>query len=157
MTLMAWSVVFNAEFDQSFRNASWCSPTGKSTTHADVNVFWILFAFPLNTSLAFEIRREVLDTGFASLTERWHLLHPFIQLDNNSTCVALPVATLRRWSKELAHAACTCTWKVQSFQLALLGTPSIHKKKCNFYISRSQTVLTLTKIIWKCTNTHETK
>jgi len=76
----------------------------------------------------------LLGSGFASSTERWHLLHPFIQLDNNSTCVALPwqPQQIHGFHCRLVHGAdwigracCCCLYlhlQVRSFQLAIPGT-----------------------------------
>jgi hypothetical protein len=76
-----------------------------------------------------------LDTGVASLIERWHLLHPFIQLDNNTTCAGLPVATLSRSMvffsadrcigvdrKSLLMLRVLALEKSKVFRLAFLGT-----------------------------------
>lgn len=108
------------------------SPTGKSTTHADVDVFWMLFASPLNTCL-WHWRSD----------ERWRTLdlvcwqrdgvcsiHPSIQLDDNSTCAALPVATLSRsmnfffcdWKSLLMLRVILHLKSPKKIQLPFLGT-----------------------------------
>ena len=110
------------------------SPTGRSTTHADVNELWMLLAPHWIPGWHWRSDEGLLGTGFASSTERWHPLHPFIQLDNNSTCVTLP------WQPQQIHGfhcrlvygadwigrtCCCCLYlhlQVRSFQLAIPGT-----------------------------------